>query len=420
MRTILTLFVISILIFAQTDFNSLDIESYNYFLKGDYDNLRKTAEKQFSLGYDYYYLSMRLGILAYNNQDYSNAFEHFQKAITFSNDDPVSNEYIYHCYLYSGRYSDAHLFLSSLSNDQKTDYLKYLSSKDNYKFSTSLSFVSNDYKDMPLNLLYYEAIKKTLSYNVGSELYLSDNVKLNLMYTRFQKSGKFYNFYESTGEDKTFNQDQLYSKISFLSYPGLELYAYGHFAFFSIKNYRITPSNNIISKNQNKTESAYGLGITKNFWNVRFTSNISLSNFGNSNQTRGEISLTYLPNSNLNFYTTTSAMFQKDKNWGNTYFVAQDLGFKTLDNLWLETGVSLGNSYLFTFLQGLSLNNSFTIPSFSLYLNGIILLNNNFTLYITPYFVKKTNYSWDLLNHKSYDKINTNSNGVSISLIYKR
>lgn len=420
MRTFLTLMAISFLIYAQNDFNSLDIESYNYFLKGDYENLRKTAEKQFGLGYDYYYLRMRLGILAYFNQDYSTAFEHFNKAITFNNDDPISNEYIYHCYLYSGRYSDAQLFISNLSNDQKTDYLKYLSSKDNYKFSTSFSFSSNDFKDMPSNYLYYEAIKKSLSFNLGSEIYLSNNSKLNLLYTNFQKTGKFYNYFEPTGIDKTFQQNQLYSKFTFLSFPGLEFFAYGHFAFYSIKNYKLNQNNNLITRNQNKSENSFGLGLSKNYWHLRISNNISFSNFGNSNQTRGEISLTYLPNSNLNLYTTTTAMYQKDKNWGNTYFIAQDLGFKTFDNLWIETGASFGNSYLFTFLQGLSMNNSYTIPAFSLYLNGVFLLNNNFILNITPYFSQKTNYSWDLLNHNYYDKIKTNSNGVSLSIIYKR
>ncbi|KAB2871302.1 MAG: hypothetical protein F9K37_03710, partial [Bacteroidales bacterium] len=96
MRTILVLIFISISIlgYSQTDFISLDKQNFDYYLKGDYKNLKQTAKKQFELGMDYYYLRMRLGILAYNNQRYASAYKHFQKAITFFNSDTISREYI--------------------------------------------------------------------------------------------------------------------------------------------------------------------------------------------------------------------------------------------------------------------------------------------------------------------------------------
>lgn len=104
---------------AQTDFNTLDKKSYDYYIKGDYKNLKKTADSMFSQGIDYYYLRMRLGILAYNKQQYSDALRHFTKALEFNSSDTISREYIYSSYLFSGRKADANLYLESIPRDNK-------------------------------------------------------------------------------------------------------------------------------------------------------------------------------------------------------------------------------------------------------------------------------------------------------------
>ncbi|HPI46505.1 MAG TPA: hypothetical protein PLH91_14820, partial [Tenuifilaceae bacterium] len=130
MRTILVFILISISIlgYSQTDFISLDKQSYDYYLKGDYKNLKQTAKKQFDLGMDYYYLRMRLGILAYNNHHYASAYKHFQKALTFNNYDTISREYIYYSYLFAGRKADAGLYLKNINLNQKNMHLKSLES----------------------------------------------------------------------------------------------------------------------------------------------------------------------------------------------------------------------------------------------------------------------------------------------------
>lgn len=421
MRTILVFIFISISIlgYSQTDFISLDKQSYDYYLKGDYKNLKQTAKKQLELGMDYYYLRMRLGILAYNNHRYANSYKHFQKALTYNNSDTIIREYIYYSYLFAGRKADAGLYLERLSHNQKNKHLKSLKSDGFSNFHSGINYTSNDATLYTSNPLTYEAIENSLSIYAGFETYFNNKAKLNLGYTNFRKTGTFYSSANTSGDYKTFKQNQLYAKLGILTYPGFEFFGYGHTAFYTEESAQTTFGGRRSSA-QIFTESTFGLGLTKNLWKLRFSSNGSFSKFGGSNQFRGEANVTYLPFGNLNFYTTTSGMFQNDKNWGTTYQIGQDIGFKAFKFLWIEAGVTSGNSFLYSRNQGAIINNSFLIPSLSLYGNAILMLGNHFSLSITPSYSKNTLYSWDTTNYIRSNKVNSTSTGFSFTLTYKK
>lgn len=421
MRTILVLIFISISIlgYSQTDFISLDKQSYDYYLKGDYKNLKQTAKKQFELGMDYYYLRMRLGILAYNNQRYASAYMHFQKALTFNNSDTIIREYIYYSYLFAGRKADANIYLESTNYNQKNMHLKSLESGGFSNFYSGLNYTTNDATLYTSNPLTYEAIENSLSVYAGFETYFNSKTKLNLGYTNFRKTGTFYSSTNTTGEYRTFKQNQVYGKLGILTYPGFEFFGYGHIAFYTKESAQTTFGGRRSSA-QIFTESTFGLGLTKNLWKLRFSGNSSFSKFGGSNQLRGEASITYLPFGNLNLYTTTSGMYQNDKNWGATYLFSQDIGVKAFKYLWIEAGVMSGNSFLYSRNQGATINNSFLIPALSVYGNAIVMLGNHFSITLTPSFSKNTLYSWDTTNYTQSNKVNSNSTGFSFTLTYKK
>ncbi len=171
---------------------------------------------------------------------------------------------------------------------------------------------------------------------------------------------------------------------------------------------------------QLNTEIAGGIGLSKSGWKLRGGTNVSISNFGNSQQLRGEGSLSWLPFGNLNLYLTTGGMYQSDKNWGGTYQFNQEVGFKILKWLWMESGFGKGNSFLYTRYEGSLMNNSFLIPATSVYSNIIVLPGNRFSITLTPFFAKNEIYSWDLTNYTRTDKQIINSFGGSLKLIYKK
>ena len=161
------------------------------------------------------------------------------------------------------------------------------------------------------------------------------------------------------------------------------------------------------------------MGISKNGWKIRSGVNISLSNFINSNQLRGEGYLTWLPAGNLNLYLTSGGMYQTDYNWGKTYQINQEIGFRIIKSLWMESGIIKGNSFLYARNQGYLMNNSFLIPTTTIYSSIIILPGKQLSITITPFLSENNIYSWDLKAYKRIDKLTLQSFGGSIKLTYK-
>jgi hypothetical protein len=201
-------------------------------------------------------------------------------------------------------------------------------------------------------------------------------------------------------------------------FPGWEFSGFGHIALYSDGTTQ-TQQGNRRSALKLKTEYLGGIGISKNGGRIRAGINASYSNFGNSNQIRGEGYLTYLPFGNLNLYFTSGGMYQTDENWGGTYQINQEIGVKVAKFLWLESGIVKGNSFLYARNQGFGVNNSFLIPATTVYSNFIFLLGKKFSITLSPYYNANQAYSWDLNAYKRYDMLNLNSFGGAIKLTFK-
>jgi hypothetical protein len=405
-------------LYAQNDFKSLDRQTYDYFIKGDYKNLKKTADLMLSNGIDYYYLRIRLGILEYNKQLYSNASKDLKKATEFNSLDTIAREYIYKCYLFSGRRADARLYLESISPDKITAGLKSLSAPVSSEFYVGSSVAAYDLVLYETNDLNYEAVKNIFSLSAGTETYFSARLKGTFAFTNYHKTGTIYSPSNSGGKDLDFNQDQLYVKLTGSIFPGWEISGFGHIIFYSEAITLGAPGNRF-SKNQSTTEYLGGAGISKNGWKIRTSVNFSLSNFSNSNQIRGEGYITWLPYGNLNLYMTSAWMGQTDKKWGGSYQINQEIGLKILKSIWMESGIVNGNSFLYARNQGIMMNNSFQIPSATIYSNILLLIGNHFKISFMPFFTKNQTYSWDLNSYTITNKLNINSFGGSIKLLYK-
>jgi hypothetical protein len=422
MRIILTINLIllafSVDLSGQNNFMRLDKQTYDYYLRGDYKNLKKTADTLLLQGIDYYYLRVRLGILAFNRQLYSTASEHFSQAIKFSSLDTISREYIFYSYLYSGREADAYLYMNSISPGQKNNTLKLLPKPGLSNIYVGSSVTGYDVFLYKSNNLYYESVKNSLSISAGFEGYFLNRFKGTIVYTNYRKSGTYYSASNTAGADLNFSQNQIYAKLTGYIFPGWEFSGFGHIAFYP--DFLATiPAGNQNSATQRVTEYALGAGISKNGYKIRTGANFSLSNFGNSTQRRGEGFFTWLPSGNLNLYLTSGGMYQSDKYWGGTYQLIQEIGFKISRSLWFESGIVNGNSFLYCRNQGLMFSNSFQIPVTTIFSNIIIIPGKHFSLTITPFYTENRLYSWDLIAYTRANKLGINSFGGMIKLNYK-
>jgi tetratricopeptide (TPR) repeat protein len=118
---------------SQDTLNSLIVEQKTLQLYRDKNwteliNFGNTALKK---GYDYFYIQMRMGIAYYEKKNYCNAESHFRKALQFSTGDELALEYLYYCYIFTGRNEDARMlsktFGENLATKTGTDKLPEVS-----------------------------------------------------------------------------------------------------------------------------------------------------------------------------------------------------------------------------------------------------------------------------------------------------
>ena len=422
MRIVLIMPVILLLLSkeasSQSDFRTLDRKTYDYFIKGDYKNLKRTADTMFLQGIDYYYLRERLGFSGYSRQDYPNAVKNLSKAIEFNSIDTVSREYIYNSYMFSGRKTDAILYLNSIPDGKRNTSLRAQDLPYSAEFFLSSSAAVYDVHSYQTNNLDYEAVKNNFSVNAGVEAYFLNRFKGTFAFTNFHKSGTKFTPINPTGKDLNFTQSQVYTKISSYLFPGWEFSGFGHVAFYT-ESVTLGMPGNRINVSQVTREYLGGVGISKNFWKVHIGTNISFSNFSNSYQIREEGYIIWLPGGNLNLYLTSGWMGQSDNNWGGTYQLSEEIGVKLLKSLWMESGLVKGNSFLYASNLGSMINNSFQIPATTIYTNLIVLPGKRLKLTITPYYSENNVYSWDLAAYSRTDKQILNSFGGLIKLTYK-
>lgn len=421
MRTIIL--IVSMLTFlagelsAQTDFATLDRLNYQFYINKDYKNLKRTAKELLKQGNDYYYLRMRMGILAYENQRYATAFGNFTRAKQQNPYDTITNEYLYYSYYFTGRTADAKQFLRSIPETQKNNHLKALSLTEDPELGAGYTFMGYDVKKYQTNPLNFEAIENLSVFNASLTFNFTEKARGILLYTNTRKMATFYSPSTPTGEFGTYNQNQFYFRYKRILSTGWDLSGYTHWVFFTNQNstgaYGRRGSAFSLS-----TESLFGIGLTYSGWYVRTTLNAYYSNFAKSNQLATECSLSIFPFSNLNLYSTLSGLYQYDENWGNTYQVNFDLGFKVFKYLWVESGAMAGNSFLYSRSFGSVLNNSFIIPATNIY-GSLIIPTRKFSIRFGGNYSVINNYSWDLDNYIKTSKIELNSFGVNASLTIK-
>ncbi len=402
---------------AQTDFATLDRLNYQFYINKDYKSLQRTAKELLKQGNDYYYLRMRMGILAYENQRYAKAFENFTRAKQQNPFDTITNEYLYYSYYFAGRAADAKKFLRSIPDAQKNNHLKTLSLTEDPELVAGYTCMGYDVKKYQTNPLNYEAIENLSVFNASLTFNFTEQARGTLLYTNTRKTATFYSSSTPAGEFGTYIQNQFYFRYKRILSTGCDISGYTHWVFFTNQNstgaYGRRGSANSLS-----AELLYGIGLSYSGWYVRTNLNAYYSNFAKSNQLATECSLSIFPFSNLNLYSTLSGLYQYDDSWGNTYQLNLDLGFKVFKYLWVESGAMAGNSFLYSRSFGSVLNNSFIIPATNIY-GSVIIPTRKISIRLGGSYSVINNYSWDLESNIKTSKIVLNSFGVNASLTIK-
>jgi len=104
------------------DFIQHDSTLYANFIQENWHQVLTQGNQMIELGYDYYYLHLRLGIAAYNLERYLLARSHFQNVLLFYAKDPVAKSYLYGTYLLLNQKNEAGMISYSLPSSEKKSW----------------------------------------------------------------------------------------------------------------------------------------------------------------------------------------------------------------------------------------------------------------------------------------------------------
>jgi tetratricopeptide (TPR) repeat protein len=116
---ILLLILTGVDVFGQDTLTGLNVEQKSYQLYQDkkWKDLVKFGNTAIKEGYNYFYIQMRVGIAYFEKKQYCLAESHFKKALSFSSNDELAQEYLYYCYIYMGRTEDARMLSKHFSKE---------------------------------------------------------------------------------------------------------------------------------------------------------------------------------------------------------------------------------------------------------------------------------------------------------------
>lgn len=120
---LITLNLVSFVGFGQSSLNDETVavktidRTYALYLKSDWKALIANGDSILKGGSDYYYLRLRLGIAYFEASEYLLAEEQFKRAVEFNSLENLPKEYLYYCYLNTGRIVQARRLAKGFNQD---------------------------------------------------------------------------------------------------------------------------------------------------------------------------------------------------------------------------------------------------------------------------------------------------------------
>ena len=360
-KTLIILF--SSLLFAsvalkaqRNDFVYFDSLTYKLYMEKDYKNLVKAGKEALHAGFDYYYLRMRIGIALYEQKKYRVAASHFEKALTFSDNDLV-REYLYYSNIWGGEALKAQEAVKGMSNDLKTKLgvgkNNVLATNTDLAFLFRMGDVPSDF-DFPKGEDGSQVIPKDFfNFTFGIKHRLGSKANMFHLINYLHKSNDkytYYNYQQYYDTQFYINQFQYYlgSQISmgrnwsiiFAAHASAMAYpVYSDMGYYSAKS------------TSWEQDYVFSTSVLKNFKYVSLQGGVDLMYMHNRFVYQPSAILRLYPFANLNLYTESQFSYLADDVSG-TFFQQQKLGFKVFKKLWLEGNYFSGSVSGFTLENG--------------------------------------------------------------------
>lgn len=365
-RLIILIFIVSaIKTYAQTPEQIAEVDriSYEQFQQKDFKKLKETVKDALANNIDFYYLRLRIGILAYDKKNFEYAITNFKKALEFAPLDTLSKEYLYYAYVFTSRQEMANEFASKqdIQFQQKVGYNRKPFDfigidggaliTDNITANKDKSFKGNTNpgkaeRNLNGNLYFGELFFQN---TIKNRLHINNSFSVFNTISRYEFELAKPNF-ETIKNSKTFNNLNFQYNLGFSYVTKREWAIAFGLGYYRVKSNTFSAGqpdilNNTVPVITNTTAINSFLGsvtISKRIKNVQPYLQISASNLNAVTQAQAEFGLTYFPLGNYNLYGTITAAYLRNGN-SNQYIFKQQIGFKLLKWWWSELNFNYGN-----------------------------------------------------------------------------
>jgi|GEM_PF-778675 len=318
-------------------------KTYQQYLEKDWKGLIETGNEAIEKGVDFYYLRLRMGIAYAETANFRMAIDNYKKALTFVPGDPLTKEYLYYAYQYSGMKNTAALYAASLPKDlRKKIKPENLSALANIYMETGVAFSNYDEGKITLPSATNQYFSETMlpqwqSYFYANLLFnLSKSVSWNMAYTGLSiHSNHLYkiNNNDPVEEEVPIKQNNFYTAVNIHNKEGLVIIPFFHnvntamdftTVDYDTTAYALTEGVEI-SFDETATswkwnDPLVGIGFYKRNKLVDYGASLSYSWLGADQQQQFSALLNYLPKGNYSLYFTPSIRFLRNPEGVNSIY----------------------------------------------------------------------------------------------------
>jgi len=370
----------------------------------------RTGREALKEGIDFYYLRMRIGIAYYSLKNYDKAIVHFRKAQAFNSKDIVARQYLYYCYLFSGREADRHALMHHmpvrLRDEVKAGKLTGLTG-----FELTAVYFNNmdqgavddyDPSDLPSSEGSQTFVNRGGDGAMLFTFQAGENTSLRFGY-RFLSKNRLLHYLDIDGTytlpDNSFTQHQLYGSFRFRLAQGLTL----DLSFNYLNLRTVVPAtvngNRVYLVTAGSSDGTSYLSLRKVFPYVSVSAGVGFSGMNNFQQLQSDGRLIVYPLGNLNLYAGTGITWLMQ---GDITTTLQEqtsliwtplLGVRIAKTLWSEAYASIGDLSNYQTAEGWLLYNDLNPVSFNAGVNLLYVVpKNGMTLSFSPSWSQATSY----------------------------
>ncbi len=355
---IIFLFLISLPGLGQTEMSYRHFDSLTFlqYSSGDWKELIKTGNEALRIGYDTYYLRLRLGVACFERKNFLLAMKHFEEALKFNSGDPFAGEYLYASHLEMNRPMDAYRVFDQLPSRVRNQLDGTLPSLHQAGVSAGHLFSDQpekfDHFDLDGSENYYGETDMTLSGNhltAGLSWGFKQGIYLYGGYTWIAlEKNKLVQINDSLTVDDQYplDQHQVYLSGHFPVGWGISAQAAVNYL---IDNYKVTmprydPANGSYSypRQEYNLQSVIAfISLTRDFKIVRTAISGAWSNLNDRRQVQAGFHALAFPLGNLNFYFS-SKLLDHMVDDDHHFIYEQMVGFRIAKPLWMEANFTVG------------------------------------------------------------------------------